>query len=118
MLPSLETAPVQRDPTSVHKARLIKTWMSEFDESCESVNFILVFNISELTFTSQSLHPGALIYSQVVVDDLENVSQQSIHVFRGHRGAAVVGFVWVAFRSMFPPVRHVAAQHRQDHLQQ
>lgn len=60
-------------------------------------------------FTSQPFHPGPLIYSQVVVYDLENVSKQSVHVFRGHRGAAVVSFVRVALWPMFPPVRHVAA---------
>lgn len=70
-----------------------------------------------IMFTCQSFHPGTFIDSQVVVDDFENVSQQSVHMFRGHRGAAAVSFVWVALWSMFPPVRHVAAQHGQHHLE-
>ena len=67
-------------------------------------------------FTSQSFHPGPLIYTQVVVDDLQDVSQQSVHMFRGHRCAAAVSSLWVALWSVFPPVRHVAAQHGQHHL--
>lgn len=67
--------------------------------------------------TSESLHPGPLIDAQVVVYNLEDVSQKSVHVFRGHRCAAAFVLVWVVVWSMFPPVRHVAAQHGQHHLQ-
>lgn len=68
-------------------------------------------------FTCQSLHPGSLIYSKVVVDDLKYISQQAVHVFRGHRCAAAVNCFRVAFWSMFPPVRHVVAQHWQHNLE-
>ena len=69
-------------------------------------------------FTCQSLHPGALVDAQVVVDDLQDVSQEGVHVLPPQRGAAAVGALRVVLWTVFPPVGHVAAQHGQHHLQE
>ena len=38
-----------------------------------------------LLFTGESFHPGALVDAQVVVDDLQDVPQQSVHVRRNKK---------------------------------
>ena len=73
-------------------------------------------DLSYPSHTCQSFHPRPLVYSQVVVDDLQDVAQQAVHVLGGQGGTAAVSRLRVALRPVLPPVRHVAAQHRQHHL--
>lgn len=44
------------------------------------------------SLTCDPLHPGGVINAQVVVEDLEDVSQDDAEVFRGHHGAALI--IW------------------------
>lgn len=66
-------------------------------------------------FTCNPLHPGGVLNAQVVVEDLENISQNDAEVFRSHHGAAV-GIRRRVLRTFLPPVGQVVAQHGQDHL--
>lgn len=72
--------------------------------------------IPTFPLTSKPLHPGTFVNTQVVIDDLEDVAQQCVHVLRGKWGAACIGTLRVALWPVLPPVRHVATQHGQHHL--
>ena len=65
--------------------------------------------------TRNPLHPGCVVDAQVVVEDLEDVSQDDAEVFRGHHGAAL-GVRRRVLRTLLPPVGQVVAQHGEDHL--
>ena len=76
---------------------------------------ILSLTASSLPLTCDPLHPGGVVDAQVVVEDLEDVSQDEAEVFGGHHGAAL-GTWRRVLRTFLPPVGQIVAQHGEDHL--
>ena len=68
-----------------------------------------------MALTCNPLHPGSVINAEVVVEDLEDISQDDAEVFRCHHGATLGTWRRVLW-TFLPPIGQIVTQHGKDDL--